>query len=81
MGRLPACTEFDLPSAKKSPAITPPMIPHEVKVAQILEAIHRGVEKAAELHRRMGVPMVVWKDGKTVEIMPQKKRVSVRRTQ
>jgi hypothetical protein len=29
----------------------------------------RAVEKAAEKHRLMGVPMVVWKDGKVVEFL------------
>ena len=29
----------------------------------------RAVEKAAEKHRLMGVPMVVWKDGKVVELV------------
>jgi hypothetical protein len=31
----------------------------------------RAVEKAAEKHRRMGVPMAVWKDGKAVEFLPE----------
>lgn len=49
------------------------------KETLILDAINKGVEKAAERHRRMGVPMIVRKDGKTVEIMPRKKRASGRR--
>jgi hypothetical protein len=32
------------------------------------------VEKAAEKHRLMGVPMVVWKDGKVVEFLPEPAR-------
>jgi hypothetical protein len=34
----------------------------------------RAVEKAAKKHRLMGVPMVVWKDGKVVEFLPEAAR-------
>lgn len=43
------------------------------KASLILDAINKGVEKAAERHRRMGAPMVIRKDGKTVLVMPQKR--------
>jgi hypothetical protein len=33
------------------------------------EALRRAVARAIEEHRRMGVPIVVWKDGK-VKIVP-----------
>jgi hypothetical protein len=36
----------------------------------------RAVEKAAEKHRLMGVPMVVWKDGKVVEFLPKPARAT-----
>jgi|688.fasta_scaffold85840_3 hypothetical protein len=54
------------------------MITLKNKEILILDAINKGVEKAAERHRRMGVPMVIRKDGKTVEIIPRKKTISSR---
>jgi NCAIR mutase (PurE)-related protein len=54
------------------------MITRKNKEILILDAMNKGVEKAAERHRRMGVPMVIRKDGKTVEIIPRKKTISSR---
>jgi len=34
------------------------------------EALNEAVMEAIERHRQAGVPIVVWQDGKTVEIMP-----------
>ena len=33
------------------------------------EALKRAVAKAIEEHRRMGVPIVIWKDGR-VQVIP-----------
>lgn len=33
-----------------------------------IKAMRRGVEKAVEEHRRLRVPMIVWRDGKVVKI-------------
>ena len=41
------------------------------RIQEISRVMKRAVEKAAEKHRLMGVPMVVWKDGKVVEFMPE----------
>lgn len=34
-------------------------------------AMRRAVQKAIRYHKFMGVPIVVWKDGKVVEIPPE----------
>ena len=44
------------------------------RIQEIYKVMKRGVEKAAEKHRLMGVPMVVWKDGKVVEFLPEPAR-------
>jgi len=44
------------------------------RIQEISKVMKRAVEKAAEKHRLMGVPMVVWKDGKVVEFMPKPAR-------
>ena len=37
---------------------------------RIEEGIQKGVEKAFAEHRRKGVPVVVWRDGKIVRFIP-----------
>ena len=44
--------------------------PHQ-RIQEIAHVMERAVKKAAEKHRLMGVPMVIWKDGKVVEFMPE----------
>jgi hypothetical protein len=44
------------------------------RIQEISKVMKRAVEKAAEKHRLMGVPMVVWKDGKVVEFLPEPAR-------
>ena len=39
-----------------------------------LKVLRSAVEGAAEKHRRMGVPMVVWKNGQTAQILPKRKK-------
>ena len=39
------------------------------------KAMRRGVEKAVEEHRRLHVPMVVWRDGKVVKISASRVRL------
>lgn len=34
------------------------------------EALRAGRREALELHRRLGLPVVVYKDGKTLWVMP-----------
>lgn len=46
------------------------------RIQEISEVMKRAVEKAAEKHRLMGVPMVVWKDGKVVEFLPKPTRAT-----
>lgn len=38
--------------------------------ARVQMALRRGVNKALRIHKAMGVPIVVWEDGKVVEIPP-----------
>jgi hypothetical protein len=52
--------------------------PHQ-RIQEISRVMKRAVEKAAEKHRFMGVPMAVWKDGKVVEFLPQPARTPTRR--
>ena len=47
--------------------------PHQ-RIQEISRVMKRAVEKAAEKHRLMGVPMAVWKDGKVVEFLPEPAR-------
>jgi hypothetical protein len=35
------------------------------------EAMSEAARSAIELHRRMGVPMVVWRDGKVAYVTPE----------
>ena len=44
-----------------------------------LAAMTRAIEKAADKHRLMGVPMVTWKNGKPFEFIPRKKRAASRK--
>jgi hypothetical protein len=44
------------------------------RIQEISKVMKRAVEKAAEKHRLMGVPMAVWKDGKVVEFLPEPAR-------
>ena len=44
------------------------------RIQEISKVMKRAVEKAAEKHRLMGVPMAVWKDGKVVEFLPEPTR-------
>ena len=43
--------------------------------ALAIRAMRRGVEKAVEEHRRLDVPMVIWRDGKVVEISASRVRL------
>lgn len=43
----------------------------------ILEAHRRGVEQAIDLSIRTGVPLVIEKDGKIIEVKPKYKYVRV----
>jgi len=55
-------------------------MPHEHEVdidAIILEAHRKGVERAIDLSIRTGTPLIVEKDGKIMEIMPQYKYIRV----
>jgi hypothetical protein len=52
--------------------------PHQ-RIQEISRVMTRAVEKAAEKHRLMGVPMAVWKDGKVVEFLPRPARTPARR--
>lgn len=38
-----------------------------------LRALREAVLEAAEHHRRMGVPMAIWRDGRVVEVMPRRR--------
>jgi hypothetical protein len=44
------------------------------RIQEISKVMKMAVEKAAEKHRLMGVPMVIWKDGKVVEFLPEPPR-------
>jgi hypothetical protein len=39
--------------------------------ADTLRVLRLAVEGAADKHRRMGVPMVIWKNGRIEEILPK----------
>lgn len=34
-------------------------------------ALREAVEDVVRTHRRLGLPLVVWRDGKVVEVQPQ----------
>ena len=34
--------------------------------------VRRGVSRALDRHKKLGEPIVIWKDGKVVEIPPEK---------
>ena len=38
---------------------------------RIQKALHDAVQKAIRFHKMMGRPIIVWKDGKVVEIPPE----------
>lgn len=35
------------------------------------QALREAVENVVRTHRRLGLPLVVWRDGKVVEVPPQ----------
>lgn len=39
--------------------------------ARLQRALEGAVQKALRMHKLMGVPAVVWEDGKVVEIPPE----------
>jgi hypothetical protein len=39
--------------------------------ARIQKALRDGVQKALRIHKLMGVPAIVWRDGKVVAIPPE----------
>ena len=39
---------------------------------RVQKALRGAVQKAIRTHKLMGVPIVVWEDGKVVEIPPEK---------
>ena len=39
-----------------------------------LKILRTAVDGAAEKHRLMGVPMVIWKNGRMEEILPEAKK-------
>jgi hypothetical protein len=55
----------------------------EINIPELLKdrtrlnkALHDAVQKALRLHKAMGVPIVVWEDGKVVEIPPEEIQLS-----
>jgi hypothetical protein len=38
----------------------------------IIRALQEGAREAMKLHVAFGVPMVIWEDGKIVEVSPEK---------
>lgn len=51
---------------------------HKIDINEILLEAHRkGVEQAIDLSIRTGVPLVIEKDGKIIEIKPKFKYVRV----
>jgi hypothetical protein len=38
---------------------------------RVRKALRDSVQKALRIHKAMGVPIVVWQDGKVVEIPPE----------
>ncbi len=42
------------------------------------QAMRRGVEKAVLEHRRLGVPMVIWRDGKVMQISASRIRLPIK---
>lgn len=50
----------------------------EINIPEILKdrtrvqkALRDGVQEAIRIHKLMGVPIIVWRDGKVVEIPPE----------
>jgi hypothetical protein len=39
--------------------------------ARVNKALHDAVQKALRIHKLMGVPAIVWRDGKVVAIPPK----------
>lgn len=42
-----------------------------VSDAEMLAALHEGARDARRLHKALGVPIVIWRDGRVVEIPPE----------
>ena len=56
--------------------MTPPTKPIDIAevlsdTARVTEAIRQAGREARLKHKQMGVPLVVWQDGKVVEIPPE----------
>mgnify|MGYP000064804761 FL=1 len=43
-------------------------LPEEARIA--LKAQHRAARKLRAEHKRLGMPLIGWKDGKVIEIQP-----------
>lgn len=59
---------------------TPPMHrSHDVE--RITVAMQRGVREALRVHKRLGNPIVVWRDGRVVRLAPEDIPVDVNETE
>lgn len=48
---------------------------HKVLAYQAEEALKKAVAEAIAEHRRNGVPIAIWRDGKVVRILPSERMV------
>jgi len=53
------------PTSLESQNLLPPKLPTD---EQIMDAFSRGIRTALLQHKQAGIPIVVWRDGKVVEI-------------
>jgi membrane protease subunit (stomatin/prohibitin family) len=45
---------------------------YTVETKRIIRSMQEGVREAMKLHIAYGVPMVIWEDGKIVDVPPEK---------
>ncbi|MBI1918031.1 MAG: hypothetical protein HYS12_25340 [Planctomycetes bacterium] len=54
-----------------SPTRTPPTNARGPLREEALQALRNAVGKVIQEHKRLGIPLVIWRDGKVVEISPE----------
>lgn len=42
-----------------------------VPIEEVTAALREGARDARRLHKALGVPIVIWRDGKVVEVLPE----------
>ncbi len=52
---------------------------NEIFIPHVIEGVHAGALKAIETARRTNTKLVIWRDGKSVEITPEEAEAMIQK--